>query len=166
MVRLNIRRTAHDHPDAIGLNDRLQLEYARRYGDGDEDVEPLDPLMFEPPNGLYLVAYDEQDRPVAGGGWRAHKQNDEGCFNGDAEVKRMYVVPEARRLGLARRILAALEDSAWAAGRNRIVLVTGTEQPEATAPYIASGYTPHTKFGHYGNYRDARFFAKLRRSGS
>ncbi len=118
--------------------------------------------MFEPPNGLYLVAYDEQDRPVAAGGWRAHEQNNEGCFNGDAEVKRMYVIPEARRLGLARRILTALEDSAWAAGRTRIVLVTGTEQPEATALYISSGYTPHTKFGHHAKYEDARFFAKLR----
>lgn len=101
--------------------------------------------------------------PGAGG---AHEQIDEGCFNGDAEVKRMYVVPEARRLGLARRILAALEDSAWAAGRTRIVLVTGTEQPEATALYISSGYTPHTKFGHYGKYEDARFFAKLRSPGA
>lgn len=72
MVRLNIRPAPYDHPDAIGLNDRLHLEYVRRYGywDGDKDAEPLDPGMFEPPNGLYLGAYDEHDRPVAGGGWR------------------------------------------------------------------------------------------------
>ena len=37
----------------------VQLEYAERYGD-DGDVTPLDPAMFEPPQGLYLIVYDDQ----------------------------------------------------------------------------------------------------------
>ena len=37
----------------------------------------------------------------------------------------MFVVPEARGRGLARRILAALEADAAAAGRSRMVLETG-----------------------------------------
>jgi GNAT superfamily N-acetyltransferase len=113
---MNIRRVTFDHPDAVKLNDQVQAEYAVRYGD-EGDVTPLDPSMFEPPLGLYLMAYDAQERPVATGGWRTQDENDEGYSDGDAELKRMYVIEEARGNGLARRILAALEDDARAAGR-------------------------------------------------
>ncbi|MEV0317193.1 GNAT family N-acetyltransferase [Streptomyces sp. NPDC050658] len=146
---MDLRPTPFDHPDAIKLNDRVQLEYAERYGD-EGDVTPLDPAMFRPPNGLYLIAYDENGTPLATGGWRAQDENDEGYADGDAELKRMYVTPEARGLGLARRILAALEDDARAAGRTRVVLETGTKQPEAISLYSSTGYTPAVeKFGLY-----------------
>lgn len=47
-------------------------------------------------------------------------------------VKRMFVRPEHRRRGHARRLLAALEErSARAQGYRRVVLETGLEQPEA-----------------------------------
>lgn len=72
----------------------------------------------------------------------------------------MYVTPEARGLGLARRILAALEDDARAAGRSRMVLETGLKQPEAIALYASSGYTPCNKFGHYRFEELSRCFAK------
>lgn len=116
--------------------------------------------MFMPPLGLYLLAYDDQDRPVGTGGWRCQDENDEGYSNGDAELKRMYVIPEARGLGLARRILAALEDDARAAGRIRMVLETGTKQPEAIALYTSADYEPCAKFGHYREYENSRCFAK------
>ncbi|MFG2650981.1 GNAT family N-acetyltransferase [Streptomyces sp. NPDC048436] len=146
---IQIRPTPFDHPDAVKLNDRVQLEYAERYGD-EGDITPLDPAMFEPPRGLYLIAYDEDGTPLATGGWRGHEENDEGYSDGDAEIKRMYVIPEARGLGLARRILTALEDDARAAGRTRMVLETGTKQPEAITLYTSTGYTTAlAKFGHY-----------------
>ncbi|MFF2326890.1 MULTISPECIES: GNAT family N-acetyltransferase [unclassified Streptomyces] len=148
-----------DHADAVKLNDQVQLEYAARYGD-EGDVTPLDPSMFEPPNGLYLLAYDAQGRPVATGGWRSQEQNDEGYSDGDAELKRMFVIPEGRGQGLARRILAALEADALAAGRTRMVLETGDKQPEAIALYISSGYAPCQKFGHYRTYESSRCYAK------
>ncbi|MEV0113193.1 GNAT family N-acetyltransferase [Streptomyces sp. NPDC050844] len=157
---VELRPTPFDHPDAIKLNDRVQLEYAERYGD-EGDVTPLDPAMFRPPGGLYLVAYDTNGTALATGGWRAHETNDEGYTDGDAEIKRMYVTPEARGLGLARRILAALEDDARAAGRTRMVLETGTKQPEAIALYTSTGYTPApTKFGHYRFEDLSRCFVK------
>lgn len=156
---MNIRPMPFDHPDAVKLNDQVQLEYAARYGD-EGDVTPLDPSMFAPPRGLYLLAYDGLGRPAATGGWRTQDENDEGYANGDAELKRMYVVPEARGLGLARHILAALEEDARAAGRIRMVLETGTAQPEAIALYTSSGYEPCAKFGHYRGYENSRCFAK------
>ncbi|WP_128375235.1 GNAT family N-acetyltransferase [Streptomyces cavernae] len=156
---MNIRQVPFDHPDAVKLNDEVQLEYAERYGDGG-DITPLTPAMFSPPQGLYLIAYDDRDRPVATGGWRSQEKNDEGYANGDAELKRMYVIKEARGQGLARRILAALEEDARAAGRIRMVLETGTKQPEAIALYTSSGYEPCAKFGYYRHEPNSRCFAK------
>ncbi|MFE3518420.1 GNAT family N-acetyltransferase [Streptomyces sp. NPDC059166] len=156
---MNIQPRPFDHPDAVKLNDMVQLEYAERYGDGG-DVTPLDATMFDPPRGLYLLAYDEQDRPVATGGWRGQEENEEGYSDGDAEIKRMFVTAEARGQGLARRILAALEADARAAGRTRMVLETGDQQPEAIALYTSSGYTPCPKFGHYRTYDSSICMAK------
>ncbi|MFF8608858.1 GNAT family N-acetyltransferase [Streptomyces sp. NPDC015346] len=157
---MRIRPTRYDHPDAVKLNDAVQLEYVARYGDEEGDVTPLDPGMFVPPRGLYLLAYDSEDRPVASGGWRTQDANGMGYADGDAELKRMYVVPEARGLGLARRVLAMLEEDARAAGRIRMVLETGTAQPEAIALYTSSGYELCAKFGHYRAYENSRCFAK------
>ncbi|MET8688403.1 GNAT family N-acetyltransferase [Streptomyces sp. NPDC004732] len=158
---IHLRTVTFAHPDAVRLSDRVQLEYAERYGD-EGDVTFLDATMFEPPRGRYFIAYDEHGTALATGGWRSMDktpetpenasppENDENYRDGDAELKRMYVTPEARGLGLARRILAALEDDAKAAGRARMVLETGTKQPEAIALYISSGYTlAEEKFGHY-----------------
>ena len=141
------------------LNDAVQQEYAERYED-EGDVTPLDPSMFEAPHGLYLLAYDDEDRPVASGGWRSQHRNAEGYADGDAEIKRMNVVPEARGRGLARQVLAVLEDDARAAGRTRMVLETGTAQPEAIALYVSSGYEPAGKFGLYRFDSQSRCYAK------
>ena len=156
---MNIRTVRFDHPDAVRLNDEVQAEYAERYDD-EGDMTPLDATHFDPPHGLYLLAYDETGRPVATGGWRSQERNDEGYEDGDAELKRMYVVHEARGRGLARLILAALEDSARAAGRTRMVLETGIKQPEAIALYTSSGYVPVKKFGLYRFDELSRCFGK------
>ncbi|MFB7543952.1 GNAT family N-acetyltransferase [Streptomyces zaomyceticus] len=156
---MKIQPTRYDHPDAVALEDAVQAEYAVRYDD-EGDVTPLDAGMFVPPRGLYLLAYDPEGRPTATGGWRTQDKNDEGYSDGDAELKRMYVIPEARGLGLARRILAALESDARTAGRTRMVLETGIAQPEAIALYTSSGYEPCPKFGHYRDHPSSRCFAK------
>ncbi|MFJ3232456.1 GNAT family N-acetyltransferase [Streptomyces sp. NPDC086787] len=156
---MNIRTVTFDHPDAVGLNDEVQAEYHRRYGEGG-DATTLDASDFVPPRGVYLIAYDENGRPVASGGWRSQDENGDGNENGDAELKRMYVVEGMRGRGLARRMLAALEADARAAGRIRMVLETGTAQPEAIALYTSSGYEPCTKFGYYRHYESSRCYAK------
>lgn len=156
---MNIRRVPFDHPDAVKLNDEVQAEYDLRYGDGG-DATQLHPTDFTPPNGLYLIAYDENDTPVASGGWRSQDANDEGNLDGDAELKRMFVIEQVRGRGLARRILAALEEDARAAGRTRMVLETGTKQPEAVALYTSSGYEPCEKFGYYRFHEESLCYAK------
>jgi GNAT superfamily N-acetyltransferase len=154
-----IRPVPFDHPDAVKLNDEVQAEYHVRYGDGG-DATPLDVADFRPPNGLYLITYDEDGTPVATGGWRSQDHNDEGNEDGDAELKRMFVIESMRGRGLARRVLAALEADARAAGRIRMVLETGDRQPEAIALYTSSGYEPCTPFGYYREYESSMCFAK------
>ncbi len=143
---MDLRRVRYDHPDAVLLTERVQREYIERYGD--RDRTPVDPEQFAPPRGCFLVCYHDGE-PVATGGWRAMDASPEGYADGDAELKRMYVVPEARGRGLARRILAELEADAAAAGRLRMVLESGSRQPEALALYRSCGYTAVSKFGIY-----------------
>ncbi|WP_372346415.1 GNAT family N-acetyltransferase [Streptomyces sp. KL116D] len=148
---------SYGHPDAALLNDQVQAEYRSRFGY--DDFTALHPSHFEPPYGLFVVGYDAGE-PVASGGWRAQEYDGLGYADGDAELKRMFVVARARRRGLARRVLAALEDSARDAGRVRMVLETGVMLPEAVTLYESSGYRPTAPFGPFRAYEESRFYAK------
>ena len=59
--------------------------------------------------------------------------------DGEAEIKRMFVVPEARGLKLGSRILDALEAAAKAEGVRIVRLETGVRQPEALGLYRRHG---------------------------
>ena len=65
------------------------------------------------------------------------------------EIKRMYVVPEARKGGVGRQLLAHLEKLADDAGRPMVRLETGVDQPEALALYRHAGYARTGPFGGY-----------------
>jgi putative acetyltransferase len=67
------------------------------------------------------------------------------------EIKRMYVKPEARGLGAAKRLMGELEQATRAAGCPSMVLETGPSQPEAIALYARHGFE---QCGPYGDYRD------------
>jgi len=68
---------------------------------------------------------------------------------GHAEMKRLFVLREARGMGLGRRLLDALEDAARARGIDRISLETGVKQGEAIGLYRASGYQDCPPFAAY-----------------
>jgi GNAT superfamily N-acetyltransferase len=87
---------------------------------------------FAAPDGAYVVGFADA-APVCGGGL---KRLDDHA----AEIKRMYVVPTARRQGLARRLLGALEAAARERGYRIVRLDTGPRQPHAKALYTATGY--------------------------
>ena len=129
-----------DDPTVVELNTELQAEYQRRYGGPDET--PLVAGQFRAPAGVFLVA-KIGETVVGMGGWRSRGE--------DAELKRMYVRPPHQRRGVARRLLAELEATARAAGRARLVLETGSAQPEALALYRSAGYVEIEKFGYYSH---------------
>jgi GNAT superfamily N-acetyltransferase len=146
VARLELRDEPYDSPAAQQLIAAVQLEYVERYG-GPDDA-PIDASEFAAPRGVFLVGYLDA-QPVATGGLRRH---DAGTLTGGGatvEIKRMYVVPQARGQGLSRQMLAALEDRARRLGATRVILETGQRQPEAIRLYESSGYERIPGFGHY-----------------
>jgi len=140
---------------------QVQAYYAQIYGGPDES--PVDVEEFTPPRGAFLlgVEADGSGGPVAMGGWRWRPDLTERFGWGRvAEVKRMYVVPAARGRGHARAVLAGLEASARTAGVERVVLETGTRQPDALGLYESSGYAPVESFGHYAWSPTSRYLGK------
>ena len=84
------------------------------------------------PRGLMLVA-TLRDEPIGCGALK---------FHGEAptELKRMWVAPSARGLGIGRRILAELESEAARLGSRVLHLETNGSLTEAIALYRSSGY--------------------------
>lgn len=70
-------------------------------------------------------------------------------FSDFAEVKRMYVRPEARCKGLARALLARIERETSSAGLSRLCLETGDRQLEAIRLYERAGFRRCAAFGQY-----------------
>jgi GNAT superfamily N-acetyltransferase len=158
MNGLTLRPVDYGHPDVALLEQQVQLEYARRYGGGDDTV--LHPEQFREPEGVFLLL-SVDGVATAMGGWRARESDGANLRDGDAEIKRMYVVPAAQRRGYARTLLVELERTASLAGRWRMVLETGVLQPEAIALYTSSGYTEIGKFGLYSGEEASRCYAKV-----
>ena len=141
MQQLEIRRTGYLEPVARALVDAAMADLAVRYGSGDDT--PVDAAEFAPPNGDFVVAFLD-GVPVGCGGWRPYHSDPS-----TAEIKRMFTRAEARRRGVGRAVLRAVEESARAVGRVRMALETGKLQPEAIAMYEAAGYQRIPNFGYY-----------------
>lgn len=156
MLRLDRRPITHH--DAVALIERVQAEYVARYGGPDET--PIDPGHFEDPDGAFFLGYVDEV-PVAMGGWRRRAVPPDVLADSTVEIKRMFVVPEARGLGYARQVLHHLERSAQAQGAASIVLETGLRQPEAMALYESAGYSSIAGFGYYADAPLSRCYAKL-----
>jgi len=90
---------------------------------------------------VYLVAFDGNTALACGALRRIDATT--------AEVRRMFVLAHARRRGLARATLAALEDAAIELGYDTLLLETGHRQQPAMALYEATGFTRIPPFGPY-----------------
>lgn len=141
---------AYDDPMVRALIDEVQREYIERYGGRDET--PVVDGEFGPPGGAFVVVTAD-GVPVGCGGLRRHDDR-------VAEIKRMYVRAAHRGRGHGRRLLDVLERRARQLGYRRLMLETGTPQPEAIRLYTAAGYTPIARYGHYRCSPLSRCFAK------
>ena len=113
---------------------QAEAELVVRYGGLDDGELGLTAAMFDPPAGAFVVGRAGSAGPPVGGvGVRA-------VGPGLGEVRRLWVDPDWRGQGVARRLMAALEDAARTLGLSSLRLATGERQPEAVALYESSGW--------------------------
>jgi putative acetyltransferase len=107
-----------------------------------ESRHGLDPAAFERPEITLFVAR-ENGVALGCGAFQLH-------HDGSAELKSMFVAPQARRRGIGRKVLEVIE----AAVRGRasaLRLETGVKQLTAIGLYEAAGFR---RRGPFGSYRD------------
>jgi len=138
---MNIAFETPDQPEIVSLIADLDAYQLTLYPP--ESVYALDLAALKQPNVLFAVARNADGAALGCGAMVMTPQF--------AEVKRMYVRPEARGRGLARRMLSLLEQEAARRGSTLYTLETGPSQPEAIALYEQLGYQ---RCGPYGDYRD------------
>ena len=93
---------------------------------------------LSPPHGTLLVGVRD-GAPICVGGIK--RLDERAC-----EIKRMFVAPEARGQGVARQLLAALEEAGRELGYAVVRLDTGPDQPHARALYESAGYVEIQNF--------------------
>jgi GNAT superfamily N-acetyltransferase len=105
-----------------------------RFDDGFDLARSISAADHEmtPPAGLFLVATLHAE-PVGCGALKFHP-------DAPAEIKRMWVAPAARGLGLGARLLTELEERAAASGVRTLRLETNRALGEAIRMYRAAGY--------------------------
>jgi DNA-binding MarR family transcriptional regulator/GNAT superfamily N-acetyltransferase len=112
-----------------------------------------DPRELVPPAGELVIAH-LHERPIGCGALKFHR-------GAPAEVKRMWIAPDARGLGVGRRLLRELEGHAREAGAALVRLETNRALTEAIALYRRSGYVEVAPFNDEP-YADHWFEKRLR----
>jgi DNA-binding MarR family transcriptional regulator/GNAT superfamily N-acetyltransferase len=138
LVEISIADAASN--DARWCVEQYFAELARRFEGGFDASITLsaDVREFTPPAGLLLVAR-LRGRPVGCGALRFHQSR-------KPDVKRMWIAPEVRGLGVGRRMLAALEREAKKRGARAARLETNRALKEAIALYRSAGYVEVAPF--------------------
>ena len=109
------------------LADRIPGISATHVPDPDPEA-----AAFLPPDGIFLLARSG-GQPLACVSLKRHDQT-------SGEVKRLWVDPTARGLGLARRMMTRVEAKARALGYSRLVLDTNAALSEAITLYRSTGW--------------------------
>src|SRR6478609_8144991 len=146
-----------DGGDGERLIQAMAAEIASIY-DGLDNSAPgmptAGPAELGPPGGGFWVGYEDGAPLCCGGIKRLPDEPARAC-----EIKRMYVVPEARGRGVARRLLAHLEQAARDLGYTVVRLDTGSRQPAAQHIYTSAGYV---QIGNFNDHPVATYFGEKR----
>lgn len=141
---------ATDLAVTIAAEDPAQPEIVQLLRDGEAHSAELYPAesnhhlpleALRQPNVRFFVARDNDGRPVATGAL---------VLNGDwAELKRMWVVPEARGRGVSKAMLGAIEALARQENVRLLRLETGIASHAALHLYAGVGFHRRGPFGDY-----------------
>ncbi len=137
---VTIDPTDPEHPDAAYCVAEYVAELNRRSPRGFDPTagETALPHEVRPPAGAFFVARLDGE-PIGCGAVKHHA-------DAPAEIKRMWISPQARGLGLGRRLLATLEACAAAAGADVARIETSSVLPEALALYASAGWVEVAPF--------------------
>ena len=136
---LKIAEEDPSQPEVIALLRDGEAHSAKLYPAESNHHMPAGALRAE--NVRFLVARGANGRAVGTGAL---------ALRGDwAELKAMWVIPEARGVGISRMILAAHEALAHREGARVLRLETGVKNHEALGLYMQAGFRPRDPFGDY-----------------
>ena len=138
---VEVAAEATDSADSRRCLDAYFGELATRFEGGfdggkDDSARPDD---MAPPSGLFVVARLDGDAVGCGGLKRTGA-------DGAAEIKRVWTAPSARGMGVARRVLRALEAAARDMGLKTLRLDTNRALTEAHALYRNEGFREIDRF--------------------
>lgn len=144
------RQTTAETELKIAVEDPSQPEIVALLRDGEAHSAKLYPpesnhhlplSALRAPNVRFLVVRNANGRAIGTGAL---------ALNGAwAELKRMWVIPEARGLGVSRIILEALQAHAHNEGVRILRLETGVDNHAALALYTKAGFKRRDPFGDY-----------------
>lgn len=146
---ITILRTDSENHDFTELVKLLDADLAER--DGDD--HPFYAQFNKIDKIKHVVLAYENERALGCGAIKEYGAN-------TMEIKRMYVVPEARGKGIATTILTALEEWASELSYTRCILETGKKQREAIGLYRKSGYRLTPNYGQYAGIENSVCFEK------
>lgn len=146
MAKIEIAREPYGSPMSRPLTDAQAEELRERYGGWEGAGAEPEPDLFEEPDGYFAIARLDGTPVGCAGICRCEGER-------VAELRRMYVAPQARRLGVARALMNELEEKARGRGYETLRLETGPEQPEAIRLYETSGFAVIPNFGPYSTQR-------------
>ncbi len=147
---IRIKRTNSDDSDFIKLVQKLDAYLAVCDGDEHDFYDQFNKL--DKINHVVLLYKDKE--AVACGAIKEYA-------SGTMEIKRMYVIPEARNKGYASKILKILELWALELGYQKCILETGIRQIEAIGLYKRNNYRETAKYPPYENMSNSRCFEKV-----
>jgi ribosomal protein S18 acetylase RimI-like enzyme len=116
--------------------DELDIRFESGFVIGDALDEAA--VLYNEPTGRFLLASLEGE--IVGCGAVVFLDAD------TAEIKRIWVSPTSRGIGLGTRLLDHLEHELRLAGRTSVVLDTNRALTEAIAMYEAAGYRPIARY--------------------
>jgi GNAT superfamily N-acetyltransferase len=131
---VELRPAAPNSAAAQWCLERYFAELAARFEVGFDPARSnsASPEEMTPPAGFFVMAWLDGG-PVGCGALKVG-EGDTG------EIKRMWTAPDARGLGIARRVLRWLEAKAREAGLTRLRLEINRALMEAQALYLGEGY--------------------------
>lgn len=146
---IKITRTNSDNYDFITLVKLLDADLARRDGEDHSFYAQFNKIE----KIKHVVLAYENGEPVGCGAIKEYGAN-------TMEIKRMYVLPEIRKKGVASTILSELENWAIELSYAKCILETGKRQPEAIGLYKKNGYRLIPNYGQYAEVENSLCFEK------